>query len=166
MLKFFPIYLSCLLLLASCDVAGRTGHIDAITVVATGDNYNWHFQYPGEDGVLGTKDDHYSRQDLLLPAGANVTLKLNSNDYLYSFALPEIELKEIAVPGLDFELNFQSGSARVMALLGDQFCGFSHDSLKGRVRILDQRYGFYEQLETPAAEEVAQTNLTVRPKTL
>lgn len=166
MLKFYLKSLSCLLLLSGCDAAGPTEHIDAITVVATGDNYSWHFQYPGQDGVLGTEDDQYSRQDLLLPAGAEVTLKLNSNDYLYSFALPAIGLKEIAVPGLDFELNFQSGPTRVMDLLGDQFCGFSHDSLNGRVSILDQRYGFYEQLETSAAEELTQTDLTVRPKTL
>ena len=158
--------LLCLLALAGCDIGHQPPKLNAITVIATGENFNWHFQYPGEDGVLGTADDQYSEQNLLLPAEASVTLKLYSNDYLYSFALPDIALKEIAVPGLDFELSFETGSAQTMILLGDQFCGFSHDSLKGKVRILDQENGFYQWFDRPMTGEDLRTRRTSQTKIL
>jgi len=83
-------------------------------------------------------------QDLFLPDNAEVQLKLNSNDYLYSFALPELGMTEIAVPGLNFELQFNTQEEQVWQLLGDQFCGFSHETLIGKVYVRNQDDGYYD----------------------
>jgi len=133
-----------LVTLANCHAGDEQQRIDKLVIAATGDNFNWYFQYPGPDNILGTEDDQYSTQNLYLPDHAEITLKLASNDYLYSFALPEMGLKEIAAPDLYFELNFNTGNPQILSLLGDQFCGFAHDSLKGKVHILDQTGGFYK----------------------
>jgi len=117
--------------------------IESIVIDVTGDNFNWHFRYPGKDGILGNDDDQHSVRNLYLPDHSNVKLKLHSNDYLYSFALPSLSLKEIAVPGLDYELSFSTVSEDKMPLLGDQFCGFSHKTLIGEVSIRNQDHGFY-----------------------
>ena len=110
---------------------------NVLTIEVTGDEYNWHFRYPGGDGVLGTDDDQHSVQDLYLPDNTDITLKLTSNDYLYSFALPDLDLREVAVPGLSFELQFRTkgNQTQTLQILGDQFCGFAHETLVGKVHV-------------------------------
>lgn len=130
-------------LLSACRQTAKPKKIEMITIGVTGDNFNWKFRYPGLDTVLGTDDDYYSTQNLFLPEHSEVTLKIESQDFLYSFALPEKDLRQIAVPGLTYELNFSSGPATELQLLGDQFCGFSHETLKGSVYVLNQDGAFY-----------------------
>jgi cytochrome c oxidase subunit 2 len=117
--------------------------LDSIVIEVTGDEFNWYFRYPGHDGVLGTSDDQHSVQHLYLPDNARVNLKLRSNDYVYSFALPELGMKEIAVPGLSFELHFATQGEQTLELKGDQLCGFAHETLIGKVYVRNQEYGYY-----------------------
>lgn len=134
--------LAAALVCAGCGPDGQS--MDSIVVEVTGSEFNWYFRYPGPDGVLGTGDDRHSVQDLFLPANSEVDLKLKSNDYLYSFALPELGMEEIAVPGLDFGLRFTTQSERTLQLLGHQFCGFAHESLIGKVYVRGPDGDFYD----------------------
>ncbi len=130
--------------MAGCDFGGRQGELQSIVVEVTGDEFNWYFRYPGPDGELGTDDDRHSVQDLYLPANARVDLNLNSNDYVYTFALPDLELQEIAVPDLDFGLQFSTQDETTLQLLGDQMCGFAHETLIGKVYVRANGAGFYD----------------------
>jgi cytochrome c oxidase subunit 2 len=124
--------------------SGSATRLDSIVVAVTGNDYRWHFQYPGPDGKLGTSDDRFSSENLYLPDNAKVRLQLQSKDYVYTFALPKLGLKEIAVPDLDFALQFQTGPEETFEYLGDQYCGYSHRSLIGKVFVLPQNEaGFY-----------------------
>ena len=134
----------CALLLSGCDPGGPQNRLDSIVVEVTGDDFNWYFRYPGPDGVLGTSDDRHSMQDLFLPDNSKVDLKLNSNDYVYLFSLPELGMREIAVPGLSFELQFTTQEEQVLDLMGDQMCGFAHESLIGKVYVRNQDDGYYD----------------------
>lgn len=132
-------------ILISCSQSQKTPNkIKSITINVTGDNYNWIFRYPGQDGLMGNSDDFFSKQNLYLPNNSLVTLHIESKDYLYSFGLPDYGLKQIAVPGLNHKLSFNTNTAGTTRLIGDQFCGFSHESLKGTVHIVDQNVDFYE----------------------
>lgn len=133
-----------------CDAYNRDKPIKAITIDVTGDAFHWYFSYPGEDGVMGNEDDRRSTGMLYLPNNADVTLNLNSKDYLYSFALPKFAQNGIAVPELNYTLTFTTGAPGIFKLRGDQFCGFSHDTLMGEVRVRNQKDGFYGwELSTP-----------------
>lgn len=132
------------LLFWGCTTAKPQPRLDSIVIEVTGDDFNWHFHYPGLDGVFGTPDDRYSVQNLFVPDNSIIRLKLRSNDYVYSFSLPELGLKEIAVPGLSFELQFTTENEQTLRLLGDQFCGFAHESLIGKVYVRNQDSGYYE----------------------
>lgn len=128
-----------------CSMQGNQDRIDAITIEVTGDNFNWYFRYPGPDGELGTADDRFSTKDLYLPDNADVKLELNSKDYIYTLEIPPLGVKEVAVPDLDFGMKFSTLGEQSWELLGGQFCGYTHDSLKGRVYVRDQSMtGFYE----------------------
>ncbi len=121
-------------MLGACDRAS-TGPASVIVDV-TGEDFNWHFNYAGDDGLTGTADDRTSLRYLYLPANTDVTLNLHSRDYLYSFALPDFGQSSIAVPDLDHSLKFKTGAPGIYALRGDQFCGFSHKTLMGEVRVV------------------------------
>ena len=142
----FKCYLVGLLLaglLSGCAAQQPQHRLDSIVIEVTGDEFNWYFRYPGSDGVLGTSDDQHSLQNLFLPDNSRVNLKLKSNDYVYSFALPELGLVEIAVPGLSFELLFTTGDEQTLQLMGDQFCGFAHETLIGKAYVRNQDDGYY-----------------------
>ncbi len=134
--------LTILLMMAGCGLG--EDQLDSIVVEVTGDEFNWYFRYPGPDGELGTSDDRHSVQDLYLPANSQVELNLHSNDYVYNFALPDLDLQEIAVPGLDFGLQFSTSDERTMQLLGDQMCGFEHETLIGKVYVRKAGSDFYD----------------------
>ena len=146
MLLDLRLHLIALLLTGWCSVcaADQPQHrLDSIVIEVTGDEFNWYFRYPGLDGELGTNDDRHSVQNLFLPDSSNVNLQLKSKDYVYSFALPELGMEEIAVPGLDFELQFTTGDEQTLQLMGDQFCGFAHETLIGKVYVRNQDDGYY-----------------------
>ena len=121
--------------------------LDSIVIEVTGDEFNWYFRYPGADGLLDTSDDRHSVQNLFLPDNSRVNLKLKSNDYVYTFTLPELGMAEIAVPGLSFELQFTTGDEQTLQLRGDQLCGFAHETLIGKVYVRNQDDGDYSWLD-------------------
>ncbi len=131
----YGIALPLLLSSAGCDMNNDLSPTNVLAIEVTGDEYNWYFRYPGIDGVLGTDDDQHSVQDLFLPENTDIFLKLTSNDYVYSFALPDLDLREVAVPGLSFELQFRTKGDQTLQILGDQLCGFAHESLIGKAHV-------------------------------
>ena len=131
------------LLCSGCAAPQPQHRLDSIVIEVTGDEFNWYFRYPGPDGVLGTSDDQHSVQNMFLPDNSNVNLKLKSNDYVYTFTLPELGMIEIAVPGLSFELQFTTGDEQTLQLRGDQLCGFAHETLIGKVYVRNQDDGYY-----------------------
>ncbi len=131
----YGIALPFLLASASCDMNSDLSPTNVLVIEVTGDEFNWNFRYPGLDGVLGTNDDQHSVQLLFLPENTEIVLKLTSSDYLYSFALPDLDLREVAVPGLTFDLQFRTKGDQTLQILGDQFCGFAHETLIGKIHV-------------------------------
>jgi heme/copper-type cytochrome/quinol oxidase subunit 2 len=107
----------------------------AIRIGVTGDDYRLVFRYPGPDRQLGTADDRRGVQDLLVPAGAEVRLDLESRDYVYRIEIPAVNLYELAAPGLLFEASFVAPDVGVHRLAASQMCGFDHPGLMGQLRI-------------------------------
>ncbi len=130
--KKILIFIICFLLISNISFSKNAKKIE---VEVVGSEFNWYFRYPGPDGKLGGEDDYFSKQNLFLPENTDVTLIIMSKDFVYSFAIPELNKEEIAVPDLDFELRFYSGDAKKLTILGDQLCGYIHPSLIGEVVI-------------------------------
>jgi cytochrome c oxidase subunit 2 len=105
----------------------------AMRVVA--DNFRWHLRYSGPDGKLDTTDDVLMQRHLHLPANTEISIDLQSKDYVYSFYLPHIALMEVAIPNMPFNLKFETGSSGTFELLGSQMCGYTHPNLLADVVI-------------------------------
>ena len=128
---------------SSCGDAPPQQHVetalpDPLRIEITGAEYQWHIRYAGLDGTLGTEDDRYAVRHVHIPAAAAVELTLRSEDYLYSFALPEQNVNQIAVPDLTFDATVETSQIGTYELRGDQFCGFAHPDLSGMLVVESQ----------------------------
>lgn len=111
-----------------------------LVVEVTGREFEWYFRYPGADGKFETSDDTRVEKDLHVPLDVDIVLQLKSDDYVYTFSIPDLELKEIAVPQLTFTLPFRASAPGTFELLADPLCNFRfyHDELMGRLIIQEQ----------------------------
>lgn len=120
-----------------------------LRIQITGEEYTWQFRYPGPDNSLHTDDDIIKQgKELHLPRGIEIELELTSRDYIYTFALPHLDLHQVAVPDLTFALAFTPPTTGVFAFVGDQMCGFEHESLNGRV-VVESPAAFVDWLAGP-----------------
>ncbi len=79
----------------------------APTVEVTARRWEWRIRYPGKDGILGTPDDLFTVNDLHVPANKDTVVLLKSNDILHSFFLPNMRVKQDAVPGMQIPVWFK-----------------------------------------------------------
>lgn len=94
---------------------------DYIEIEATGQQFNWIIRYPGPDGKLGTRnfklttannqlgmdftdpktwDDVIPGQEIYLPVGKKVRVRITAKDVLHNFYLTHFRVKMDAVPGM------------------------------------------------------------------
>ncbi|HIF30226.1 MAG: hypothetical protein ABGX22_27345 [Pirellulaceae bacterium] len=103
-------------------------------VEVTGREFRWQFQvvFPAEF-VGGSRPNSVLR----IPAGASVDWELSSDDYVYMFSVPNLGIRQVAVPGLTETWQTGPLASATYDLLVDPICGFRfwHDELMGRVII-------------------------------
>ncbi|HUO86296.1 MAG TPA: hypothetical protein VM617_02810 [Thermoanaerobaculia bacterium] len=104
-----------------------------LAVRVTGSDHQWVVTYPGADGRLGTADDRRSRGELRVPERRALRFELASRDFVYRFALPELDVNQIAVPDLTFDAEVAPLARGRYRLLGDELCGYAHESLIGEL---------------------------------
>jgi cytochrome c oxidase subunit 2 len=70
--------------------------------------------------------------DLHLPSGVPVMVNLRTQDVQHAFFLPELRVKQDAVPGLIIPVWFQAKQAGIYNLLCAELCGWGHYKMKAR----------------------------------
>lgn len=117
--------------------------------IAWASQFDWRFQYPGEDGEFGTADDFEVAHDFVVPFDEPVQFILRSRDVIHSFSVPQFRLKQDAMPGMAIPVWFhvedrgedEDGDG-VNDALGDyelicmELCGWGHYKMAGMVRVL------------------------------
>lgn len=93
---------------------------EVLEIEATGYQFAWDLRYPGADGILGRKDfrlidatnglgqdwtdmnnhDDFIANNLVLPVGQKIRVRITSKDVLHDFYLPQFRVKMDAVPGI------------------------------------------------------------------
>jgi len=132
--------------------------LSAMQVEVTGMQFVWTFRYPGPDAAFGkTKlslvsaaegnplgldpTDPYGHDDivtsqLVLPANREVDLTLRSQDVIHGFAVPELRLKQNALPGQTAHIHFTPTVPGDYAILCTQLCGLGHYRMNATLRVL------------------------------
>ncbi len=137
----------------------------------TARQFQWKIRYPGPDGRIGTRDDLHATNDLRFVKGRPVVIHLKTEDVLHSFFLPNLRIKQDAVPGLTIPVWFDSdqpcpkdsgGHYVPYDLVCAELCGWGHTKMRGEVTIYDTQEEFDEWMKNALAEQNrSQLNPTV-----
>lgn len=122
------------------------------TVEVTGRQFEWRLRYPGADGVLGTKDDIHTVNDLHVPLDEDVLVDLKSMDVLHDLFLPQVRVKQDAVPGMKIPVWFRAKEGGTYDLVCAELCGWGHYKMKGRLTV-ESRRDFQAWLDKKYAEQ-------------
>jgi cytochrome c oxidase subunit 2 len=124
-----------------------------VRVVA--EQFAWNVHYPGADGEFGRtsinlvspdnplgldrqgtgRDDIVSINRLNLPVGKPVAVALSTKDVIHSFGLPQMRVKQDAVPGLVQPVWFTPTETGEWDIACSQLCGLGHYRMRGRYAI-------------------------------
>jgi cytochrome c oxidase subunit 2 len=119
-------------------IAGTTDDVPA-AVEVTARQFEWRLRYAGDDKKLGTRDDIFVVNDLHLPVGEEILIDLKSQDVLHSFFLPNMRVKQDAVPGMKIPVWFKAKEVGRYDIVCAELCGWGHYKMKGRITIESRR---------------------------
>jgi cytochrome c oxidase subunit 2 len=126
---------------------------NTFTVEVTGKQFEWLVRYPGKDGKFGrvdpklvndaenplgldekdpaSTDDVILRGTMHLPVDRPVQVRIRSLDVLHSFSLPELRVKQDAVPGYTTGARFTPTKAGKYEIACAELCGLGHYRMRG-----------------------------------
>jgi cytochrome c oxidase subunit II len=110
---------------------------EALTVKVTGQQWWWEYEYD-VDGDGEFTEEVLTANDLVIPAGVDVNLDIESNDVIHSFWIPALNGKKDAVPGRTHELRLNADEPGTYVGQCTEFCGLSHAYMRQRVIALPQ----------------------------
>lgn len=103
---------------------------DEMVVHVTGKQWVWSFNYPEQENVPSA--------ELVLPVNQTILLKMNSQDVLHSFWVPEFRVKQDLVPGREVQLRITPTIIGDYKLGCAEICGLSHTQMVADVRVLSE----------------------------
>jgi cytochrome c oxidase subunit 2 len=157
------VLLAEVILLAFFSVPFWSSRVDALpdeqqsTVVrVVAEQFAWNVHYPGPDGRFGrtdirlvgpdnplgldrkdpaAKDDLTTINQMHLPIGKPVLVFLSSKDVVHSFGLPQMRIKQDAIPGIVQPVWFTPTQTGQWDIACSQLCGLGHFRMKGTYAI-------------------------------
>src|SRR3954451_23573763 len=141
---------------------GQAASTQDLQVEVTGTQFAWYFRYPGPDGKFGAtapknvdaslgsaaaigldtsdpaaKDDRVTSA-LVVPVNREVRLQLHAQDVIHSFFVPELRLKQDAVPGLNVQAHFQATKLGEYEIVCAELCGLGHYRMHAVLRVVSE----------------------------
>ena len=104
-----------------------------LRVNVTAAQFAWSFEYPAENGEGGLRSG-----ELVLPVGRTVRLRLNANDVIHSFWVPEFGQKSDAVPGIDTHLVITPTRIGSYSVVCTELCGLGHSTMRAPVAVVSE----------------------------
>jgi cytochrome c oxidase subunit 2 len=111
---------------------------NTVRIEVNGRQWAWSMRYPGPDKLFNTKDDIVTLNDMRVPVNTPVSLQLGAIDVIHSFFLPNLRVKNDAMPGMINKLWFQAKETGEFDIACTQHCGTYHYKMKGKLTILSQ----------------------------
>jgi cytochrome c oxidase subunit 2 len=125
---------------------------DAMVVKVTGLQWSWTFEYEPVNGLAVVSDE------LHLPVGRQVLLRMTSNDVIHSFWVPEFRVKQDLVPGRITQLRITPTLEGNYMVRCAELCGTSHAYMEKPVVVSSQEeFDAWMEEQLAIAEEASQT---------
>lgn len=133
---------------------------ESTVVRVIAEQFAWQVHYPGADGVFGRTDialvssdnpigldrsEIVGRDDIVvtnrlnLPVDRPVIVHLSSKDVIHSFGLPQMRVKQDAVPGIVQPVWFTPSTTGQWEIACSQLCGLGHYRMRGVYEIQTQQ---------------------------
>ena len=141
----------------------------------TGEQFAWNVRYPGADAQFGRtsyelydpienlvgidptdpagKDDLIALNNLVVPVGQPIELRLRTKDVLHSFFMPALRIKQDAVPGMQIPLRFKADRVGTYEIACAELCGLGHYRMRGMLQVMEP-----EAFTAWLAEQAAEAN--------
>ena len=124
----------------------------SVVVRVVAEQFAWNAHYPGSDGRFGrtalalvspgnplgldradpaARDDLTTINQLNLPVDRPVIVYLSSKDVVHSFGLPQMRIKQDAIPGLVQAVWFTPTRTGAWEVVCSQLCGLGHYRMRG-----------------------------------
>ncbi len=131
----------------------------------TARQFQWVMRYPGPDGKLHTQDDLFTVNDLHFVKNRTALIHLKSSDVIHSFFLPQMRIKQDAVPGLTIPVWFDADTAGKYELVCAELCGWGHYKMRGNVTVHETEEEFQKWLDERLAEQnQSQVSMATNPQ--
>ena len=104
-------------------------------VQVNGKQFNWDMTYPGPDGEWGTDDDLQLENQLHVPVNEVVHIRLTADDVIHSFFVPQLRLKQDALPGRFINMWFEATKPGTYEIPCAELCGFGHSGMLGYLTV-------------------------------
>jgi cytochrome c oxidase subunit II len=126
---------------------------DALVVKATGQMWQWSFEYP---------NGKHTTEVMYVPSGKAIKVELKSLDVIHGFYVPAFRVKEDVVPGRNNYLWFKPEGFGPADIFCSQFCGLRHAYMLGRVEVMGAKdfETWYMDKSTNAPASLQPTNQT------
>jgi cytochrome c oxidase subunit 2 len=133
---------------------------DAIEVRIVAEQFAWNIHYPGADKKFGktnpklidnqtnplgidindpnAKDDITTVNQFVIPVGRPVIIHLSSKDVIHSLSLPQMRVKQDAIPGMSIQTWFTPVKTGKWEIVCAQLCGIGHYRMKGFYTVTTQ----------------------------
>jgi len=134
---------------------------DALTIEVVPQQFAWNIRYPGPDGTFGrtaaalindaasnplglddkdpaTRDDIVAINQMAVPVHRPVRVILRSKDVTHSFFVPQLRVKQDAVPGMAIMIHFTATKVGEYEIACAELCGMQHYKMRGRLLVMSE----------------------------
>ncbi|MEF8775685.1 MAG: cytochrome c oxidase subunit II [Haloarculaceae archaeon] len=130
--------------MADPHVAGPQPTVDdgqePLEVKVIGQRYAWTFDYPEAtvQEITGTEATVTNSNTLIVPEGREIELNVTSTDWLHSFHVPGLGLKQDAFPAQWQSIYTEATDTGTYQLYCAEYCGSGHSGMLGTVEVRTQ----------------------------
>lgn len=125
----------------------RVGKEADVVVNVTGLQFAWEFEY--EDTEIT------DAEELHVPVGKDILLNISAVDVIHSFWIPQLRLKQDAIPGSDTQLRFVATKTGTYPIVCAELCGSYHGGMRTEM-VVETVEEYEEWLAEESEESVAQ----------
>ncbi|WP_136588711.1 cytochrome c oxidase subunit II [Salinigranum halophilum] len=107
-----------------------------VVVEAEAFQWGWNMRYPEEEGVTAPTVD--GSPQIVIPANTDVYFEITSTDVIHGFAVPELGLKQDAMPGATNTIKTVAYEEGTYQGYCTEYCGVAHSQMYFTVKVVSQ----------------------------
>ena len=134
---------------------------EAMEIHVVGEQFAWNFHHAGPDGQFGRRsidlvdtatnplgldlndpagqDDIITVNEMHIPVNTPIIVNISSKDVIHSFSLPNLRVKQDAIPGLTIPVWFEANGTGRFDIGCAQLCGLGHYRMHGWLTVHTQQ---------------------------